>query len=104
MQSGDVGQRQSKPSAGATIGATLFGPLVGSDCGSVPFASFLCKRRYLLAFHRSLDADAFGFLEPAEPSNRSLARPPLGSIGLDQGPIRLAFSLDYSVARPDEHA
>ena len=54
--------------------------------------------RLLLAFRRSLDTNALGFLELAKPSNRPLSRPTFRSIGLDQRPIRLTFSLDLSVA------
>ena len=61
-------------------------------------------KRLLLAFCRSLDTDAFGFLELAKPSNRPLSRPTFRSIGLDQRPIRLTLSVDVSVAWPDEHA
>ena len=63
----------------------------------------LRSSRLLRAFRRSLDADPFGLLELAEPSNRPLSRATLGSIRLDQRPIRLTFPLDLAVARPDEH-
>ncbi|MCP4301273.1 MAG: hypothetical protein GY783_11860 [Gammaproteobacteria bacterium] len=60
--------------------------------------------RLLIAFRCSLQPDAFGFLELAKPRNRPLSRPTFRSIGLDQRPIRLTFSLESSVAWPDEHA
>ena len=60
--------------------------------------------RLFPAFRRLLDAGAFGFLEFAEPGDRSLTRPPLSSVRLHQSPVCLAFSFDFSVAWPDEHA
>jgi len=60
--------------------------------------------RLLPALRGPLDAGALGLLEFAEPSDRSLTRPALRSVRLDQCPVRLAFSLDLSVAWPDEHA
>ena len=56
-----------------------------------------------IGVHSLLD-HLYGLLELAKPSNRSLPWPSLGSVRLDQRPIRLAFPLDFSVARPNEHA
>jgi hypothetical protein len=44
------------------------------------------------------------FKQFVKPSDRPLSRPTFRSIGLDQRPIRLTFSLDFAVAWPDEHA
>ena len=105
-----MNQFQSEPGSAefqlvfhANIRRVDFDPL-GFDLAFMIAEMELRVRRLPLDFRRPLHAGTLGLLEFAQPGDRSLPRPTRRPIGLDQRPVRLAFSLDISEARPDEHA
>ena len=59
--------------------------------------------RRSLPFGRPLDADTAGLIQLAQIGDRSLSRSAIGSIGLDQRPVGVSFTVLPAVARTNEH-